>query len=794
MMCGARSARWPLPVVCFSLAAGLVAAGLATLADAAETPALREVVLTIEVDPRLSERPDLEVVRLVVERADASSTRPAESVIWRAWGRSDVPLEVQTSVIEVPAGESVRLRLDTARGSGLWSSRVEVPTAGDRATVHLVPAAVVAGRLETVGELEMPRALEARVTPSAESIEGAGAVPGFAATSDDCTLSDDTFICRVPALATDLRLAADDVVPHFVWGLEPAIGEVARLGTLRLRRGASISGYVVPLAGGGPVEVVAEPQISGWLGDPAAKTRMAARSVEITADARGFFQLAPLAEGAYTLTARQQGALPTTRADVAVRLGDSVELGAAIPLREPQSLDLVLTPATDPRGEPWRVSLGVASSSSTVLRTVADGVATAGGFFRADSLAPGDHRLFVDAADGSRWLADELRVEPTDELLTIEIPHVAFEGEVLRGDEGVEVALVFGSTQGARRVAVRSDADGRFGGFLPRAGTWAVDLLDAAERPMAALEPVTVEEGDGGQPAWIGIQLPDTRIDGRVVDDEGEPVAGASVLALRLGESSRRESMVETDDDGLFSLAGLEPGAVEIQASEGERTSAWQTVDVVEGTGDALAVDAPIELALRDTERLTGTVVARGGPVPGAQLIVRPIGPAVTGIDRFVADAGGRFALRVSAETQALDVLLDAPGFALGLHRITLPAEEPIRLEVSTEIGSLQLLTGGGRPSPHSTLRSGGASIALGDLVSMLRQSRRLVPADGAMILPSLAPGVYAWCDEAAGASCPRAVVRAGDSARLQLESSSWNGSAEPPASVAAERSFGGPP
>jgi Carboxypeptidase regulatory-like domain len=50
-------------------------------------------------------------------------------------------------------------------------------------------------------------------------------------------------------------------------------------------------------------------------------------------------------------------------------------------------------------------------------------------------------------------------------------------------------------------------------------------------------------------------------ITGRVVGDDGQPVAGANIIAARLGAISSSLQIITSDDDGNFKLAGLVPGA-----------------------------------------------------------------------------------------------------------------------------------------------------------------------------------------------------------------------------------------
>jgi uncharacterized GH25 family protein len=87
---------------------------------------------------------------------------------------------------------------------------------------------------------------------------------------------------------------------------------------------------------------------------------------------------------------------------------------------------------------------------------------------------------------------------------------------------------------------MESDDEGRFHGILPREGPWRIEV-QAAEPAFSTWARAEVDAGRAGK-ATLDIRLPDTRIFGHVVDEQGKPVARADVI-------------VQAESLNLFSLA-----------------------------------------------------------------------------------------------------------------------------------------------------------------------------------------------------------------------------------------------
>ena len=185
----------------------------------------------------------------------------------------------------------------------------------------------------------------------------------------------------------------------------------------------------------------------------------------------------------------------------------------------------------------------------------------------------------------------------------------------------------FNSTRGAR-ARTRTDAEGRFELRGLGAGPFVVEATD--ERPLP---------GGGEEARWrdsrdhvlasgaevLLVLRPPIALHGRVVDDEGEPVEGFSVVARREVMGEFASSTVDyrrggfADPGGEFLLEGLEAGVWTV-AVEGEGLVSPAPLEVALPQGGE-----PLELTVVRSASVTGKVVdPDGGPVANARVKVDP--------------------------------------------------------------------------------------------------------------------------------------------------------------------------
>jgi len=128
------------------------------------------------------------------------------------------------------------------------------------------------------------------------------------------------------------------------------------------------------------------------------------------------------------------------------------------------------------------------------------------------------------------------------------------------------------STNGLGQYEIRELPAGRFMLFASRAG-----YLGMAYGQARSGEPGRpIELADGQTIEKLDLVLPHTAlISGRVLDEAGEPLAGATVMPMQMRFFNGKRRMLPfrtavTDDTGQFRLSGLDPGEYYIQASSRE--------------------------------------------------------------------------------------------------------------------------------------------------------------------------------------------------------------------------------
>ncbi len=478
---------------------------------------------------------------------------------------------------------------------------------------------------------------------------------------------------------------------------------------------------------------------------------------------QGFFQFSGLAPGTYTLRAELKGYAPSETALVVVRAGLPEVLKTPLTLRIPATLRVQVDPPLDPFDRPWRLRLDRESASGGGER---QGVADDSGAWEARWLPPGRWHVRVLGDHEGIWADQIVEMNDTDQFASVEIEAVAVEGRALQGDEPFRGALWFGGTNGPRRVKFQPDENGEFLGLLPSEGDWEVQAEDrSAGLHRLAIEPVTVRRRPGQSKARVEIRVPDTRLEGRVVDESGTGVPASLTLI-----TDHSVSLARTEGDGRFLLRGLAAENLSIKAESDDRESEVQRVLLdEESTGPELTI------VVHRRMRIRGVVRSAIGPVPGAEIFLWP--PVEMGglssMERAVSGPDGAFEAALPGSSRTVDMIVSAPGYGVSLSRRSIPDDGSLTIALGEAIGTLEieLPQGSQAPLSQSLLAHGGAFVP----ILFLDRWGTFDAASRRLALPAVEAGEWTLCNSVAdfraatgAGGCAQGVLSPGSRLSLQ--------------------------
>ncbi len=667
-----------------------------------------------------------------------NSTSPGEPIVLPLRGR-------EPAHIDLPAGSQWQV---SSSVPGLWIARETLVIAATPAEViHRLrawPLATVTGMVRlleaqerlpqeiSVGTVELPASSVRRDVPVARVV---------------CPLdSKGRFRCELPAGSLDLVVAARGFIPAYRWGVRLPAGTTSDLGRFDLRGGASVVGWVE--AEGGSLDpkscevrlVALAPQG----GDVLTARRFEAAAGRGTVRRDGFFQLSGVAPGVYRLEVHQPGYAPAALAPLSVPGRGETFINRPLTLQHLLRLELTLEPPVDWLGRPWEVQvvrreeLGAAMAYGPAVT----GRASDLGYLEIPEQAPGWFRVTVADSLGNRLLAaHDLAIESVAEAQqTLRIPFLSVRGRLRLGGEPLAASLWFGGRSGAVAVKMEAGEDGELAGVLPHGGKWPVEI--AATEPKIAARRTIRLEAEAGKSAAFEIDLPNTRVFGSVIDQEGRPAPDAEVAI----QSADDFLAVRSDEQGKFEARALSQGLTQLSAQQG-RAASGQVGVFVPGQGAV----GPVTLALRRLKDVSGLVLAAEAPVRGARVLILPWRPRLTPGDAVTTDLEGRFTAHLPERTGTMLMIVEAPGYALQAFEV--PAEGSSRLEVSAQHGDLEVSL----PGSADELADRGLALAVFQNGNLLPSSSLLswALAHGARVaglagsiqdLPDLAPGAYRAC------------------------------------------------
>jgi protocatechuate 3,4-dioxygenase beta subunit len=310
-------------------------------------------------------------------------------------------------------------------------------------------------------------------------------------------------------------------------------------------------------------------------------------------------------------------------------------------------------------------------------------VTEADGAFAFEGLLPRDYAVEATAAAG--YAAVRLRLVPDAEPVTLRLaPAGVVEVKVTAVDGGAPVSGATVELRGTLVYAARTGDDGvaTLGGVGP---TWAPLVAHAPGYAQAAM--MLGVSGDPNVPTRVSLALArGAAIAGKVVDDNGAPVAGARVHATSVTDpfpvSDPRRDGVTSGADGTFAMPAIAPGTWRLTATHdrGVADSAPLTVDGVHPRDGVVIVLVPAGV-------VRGTVVdAKGAPVPAADVNVVASGHVSWRTRRRAyADDKGQFVIR-GLPRRAADVVAWHPSGASAIARVDLTATPDVGVKLVLDV------------------------------------------------------------------------------------------------------------
>lgn len=192
-------------------------------------------------------------------------------------------------------------------------------------------------------------------------------------------------------------------------------------------------------------------------------------------------------------------------------------------------------------------------------------------------------------------------------------------------------------------------------------------------------------------------------VTGIVIDEQGAPIAGASVQAI---DGNRGKLGTKTAADGRFSFAGLKPEG-RWSFSADEPNHALMSDYEEQREVPVKPQDLPVTIKLYSPRTLTGTVVnEQGNPVAGARVVL--LDQEIPGKDTPAnydsrpectaqTDAQGRFELN-RLRPWKLWLRLEHPDYAVTYVNPLVPDAKPARLTIETGLTLRGRVTAAGNP------------------------------------------------------------------------------------------------
>jgi hypothetical protein len=590
-------------------------------------------------------------------------------------------------------------------------------------------------RVEGPPGQSLPRELAVRVRPSLELV-GQETLTWERTVS--CPVRNGEWRCEAPPGRVDLRITGPAMLPVHRWGVTVPEGGTADLGTLRLWRGASITGAVRPNSEipQYPIQV----DLLDTVSDPDAKPVRTAR-LESGSRPWGFFRFDGVPPGYYALLVKDLN-LPVLRYGPIKVEGDQ-----AFDIPEPMllkrlSLAVEIHPPQDPNGRPWQVRY-VVQPMLRIDRFPLPQEASVDGSVYVRDLAPGDYRVVVTSEPPSvHWGEKTFHLGKEKQPLRFDFRPVRLRGSVLYQGRPLKASVTMWGEDTRSSFSFFSDENGKFEGYVPEEKAWKVRVA-APGIVLTLQDPVPMTKLGGS--ATLEVRVPDTLLPVEVVDARGKRVVRSAVKML--DEVKNQFDQYEGSAPGPLEIVGLKPGLHRLVAIQDDPLRMTKEVEVTLREGEKKK--PLLRLELPDVIEIRGRVHPRFGSPQGTQVFLWPAesppGEPYQGRGSILGPSG------------TLSLFLPAP--VVRFHAMVLPPGNALRLleDRAVDCKTLDLPV---RPAGGTLVLEGPGFLVdvpereLGQLwklspAMMLRHWANLQSTPQSpdrLLVPNVEPGPYTLC------------------------------------------------
>jgi hypothetical protein len=644
--------------------------------------------------------------------------------------------------------------------NGYWTEGAEVTVGGQAPAaprLTLWQATSLSGTIAPAPGETLPRGVDVKLTAHAAATDASvsQAQQGPARAELICPINGGKWSCLGPAGLFDVRLEAEGYAPRYVWDVNAKPGESNDLGQMQLERALSVFGRAVRRDGAapaGPCRATLLPDAERGGGPGASEPDNPPpdeKPYTVALSQLGYFQIVGAMQGNHTLSVDCPG-------------GSGFEVLKVQPAGETRldpmvlqdlTLDVAISPKTDPEGKPWQLTV---DATAPRLRRLADtSDATADGHWVRHGLMAGTYRVAVTSSDGTPWLKQDFELRADSGPLALRLASIRVAGKVQMNGLPVKSRLEFSNEDGGEPITLNSDVAGRYSGILPIAPDaketkWIVEAHVARPPSVRKLAGLYVPTPPPGKTAALDLELPAIPVRGIVVSEDGKAQSNAQVTCI--ADASGYQTAAMSDGAGSFEMADLPPGKYNATAQSDYGVSDPTPFTVTDNS------ETKLKLVMHPNLHIPFYVVAKDQePISDAtvQVWVAPGVPRALGR----TNRDGRYEATLPPGTAEVALTVGASDYAINLTKMSISSTPPAsQSDSSQNQNSVTLNTDGGslvinyQPAEGTLDRNATLYLAHNGAIVDARTlagwgtNQSGTNEDGPAEVDSIEPGDYALC------------------------------------------------